>query len=257
MYSYQHRYHAGGFADVHKHICLIALLEALQKKPTPFGVIDAYAGEGIYDLQSFEAQKIKEYETGCWQWLKNEKNNPLAQRYINEIRHLNPDNGLRYYPGSSAIIRSFLRSQDQAILLEKHPQALEALRLHFKQDHNIHIHDRDAQEGMIALVPFKEKRGLVFIDPSYEIKTDYQTIPKTILEVHKRFSNVMIALWYPILPDEPHRQILKILKQLKCSIWRHEWQPAHRAANQAMLGSGMFFINPPWKIASLVTAALS
>lgn len=249
MYSYQHRYHAGGFADVHKHICLIALLEALQQKPSPFGVMDAYAGEGIYDLHSPEAQKIKEYETGFLPWLFNGAKDPLLQRYVEEIRKVNGDDEVRYYPGSSAIIRSFLREQDHACLLEKHPQALTALRSHFKQNKNVHIHDRDAQEGMLALVPFKEKRGLVFIDPSYEVKTDYRTLPQTILQVHKRFSNALIALWYPILPNAPHQAMLKTLKQANlASIWQHEWIPAHRADNQVMQGSGIFFINPPWKI---------
>jgi 23S rRNA (adenine2030-N6)-methyltransferase len=252
MFSYQHRYHAGGFADVHKHICLIALLEALQQKPTPFGVMDAYAGEGIYDLTSPEAKKIKEYETGFLPLVKTKAKvkSPLLARYLTEIQKINIDNGIKYYPGSAAIIRSFLREKDSAIFIEQHPQAIQCLRERFKKDPSIHTHERDAIEAMIALTPFREKRGLIFVDPSYEVKKEYQTIAVTTQKVLQKFSNAMIAIWYPILPQGYHLNMIKKLKSLDKEYVIHEWSPSKRSPNQALLASGMLFINPPWKLES-------
>lgn len=258
MFSYQHRYHAGGFADVHKHICLIALLKAFHKKPTPFCVLDSYAGEGLYDLQCDETQKTHEYLSGFWPMLKHPAySSSLINDYLRLIRNENKKDEIRYYPGSSALIRSFLREQDRALFVEMHPQAIDALRDNFKGNRNIHVHERDAQEAMVALVPFKEKRGLIFIDPSYEIKSEYQSIPETILQVHKRFTNAVIAIWYPILPLEPHKAMLKQLEGYGFpSTWLTEWSPAI-SANQQMTGSGMYIINPPWQVDEQIKEALA
>jgi 23S rRNA (adenine2030-N6)-methyltransferase len=259
MFSYQHRYHAGGFADVHKHIGLMALLQALQKKPKPYCVLDAYAGEGIYDLQCDEAQKIKEYLSGFWTVLKHAPySSGLINDYLALIKQENEGEIIRYYPGSSAIIRHYLREQDRALLVEKHPQALHALRINFKLNKNIHIHDRDAEEAMVALVPFKEKRGLIFIDPSYEVKSEYQRLPKVIARVHERFSNAVIALWYPILADAPHEGMIKTLQHFDYpSTWISEWAPhSHsHAPTQQMQGSGMFIINTPWQVDEQLSSA--
>lgn len=250
MFSYQHRYHAGGFADVHKHIGLMALLQAFHKKPTPFCVLDAYAGEGIYDLQCPEAQKIKEYLAGFWTVLKHGPyTSSLINDYLALIKQANTSEIIRYYPGSSAIIQHYLREQDRALLVEKHPQALQMLRENFKTYQNIHVHDRAAEEAMVALVPFKEKRGLILIDPSYEVKSEYQSIPKTVARVHERFSNAIIAIWYPILADAPHKAMIAALKQYDYpSSWISEFSPRAHSPTQPMIGSGLFIINTPWQI---------
>src|SRR5438105_4537119 len=116
MFSYIHRYHAGGFADVHKHLVLIALLEALHKKSTPFGVLDTHAGEGFYDLQCEESQKLGEYKQGIapLQALTNPP--PLVSALLALVAG-------SIYPGSPAIIAHYLREQDNAIAVEGHPQA--------------------------------------------------------------------------------------------------------------------------------------
>lgn len=253
MFSYQHRYHAGGPADVHKHISLIGILTALCQKPTPFGVLDTHAGEGIYDLHSSEAQKINEHRFGISALLKNSLNDQaLLTTYRAIIQHYNPSvniaDKVRYYPGSSAIIQHFLREQDRAYFVEKHPQAFAHLREHCQHDRRIHLHCRDAEEAMLALTPFKEKRGLILIDPSYEIKTEYTSVPQCILQLHKRFSHGIIALWYPILDNGAHHTLLRLIKSFNfISSAIHEYY-FQNTAHLHLRGSGMFFINPPWQL---------
>lgn len=250
MFSYQHRYHAGGLADVHKHLCLIALLESFLKKEKPFAAMDAYAGDGVYDLSSVDAQKTKEYQYGIQKVLeKAPYQSPLIQHYLSLIH-------MPIYPGSASIIASMLKPTDRKIFVEKHPQALQSLRTHFKGVPNIHIHERFAEEAMMALVPFAEKRGLIFIDPSFEVKSEYHTLVETIFAVQHRFSQVVIALWYPILESNAHElMIKKLVKANPEKTWKHEWMFSD-FTNQRMLGSGMLIINPPWKIEESIIQAL-
>ena len=259
MFSYQHRYHAGGFSDVHKHICLIAILQALHKKPTPFAVMDAYAGEGVYDLSTKEALKNKEFSTGFLPLLNSPlvSSLPLLSDYIDEIKRINSGNEIKNYPGSGAMIQSYLRPQDRAIFIEKHPQAIQALRQSFKNNKQIQIHERDAIEAMLALVPFNEKRGLIFIDPSYEVKAEYQILPQTIVKIHQRFSNAIIALWYPILSSGLHLNMLWSLNNLNFkTTWQHEFKP-HNKESDGLQGSGMYFINLPWKMDEIISEVFS
>jgi len=194
MFSYLHRYHAGNFADVHKHLVLTAILTTLHKKVTPFCVLDTHAGEGIYTLHSREIQKNAEYKKGFYPLLKAPSPPPLIQRFLNIITKEE-----KAYPGSPAFIHAFLRQTDRAILIEGHPQSFLHLKSWAKYKKNLSLHDRDSLEGLKALVPFKEKRGLVFIDPSYEVKTEYKEVGEALEAAFSRFSNGIYALWYPLL----------------------------------------------------------
>ena len=174
MYSYQHRYHAGNFADIHKHLVLTAILHSFLKKETPFAVLDAFAGEGVYDLQSQESQRNKEYLQGFAALGAIPENLTLFQE-INAIagNYQGPGRSL-VYPGSPAIINHYLRSQDRGIYIENHPQAYRELSRYFRDKENAHLHRRDGFEAIHGLIPFPEKRGLIFINPSYEVKQEYE-----------------------------------------------------------------------------------
>lgn len=245
MFSYQHRYHAGNFADVHKHIILVAIINYLKHKDKPFAVMDVHAGEGIYDLKCTEAQKIQEFRFGITPLF----NHPqlFCQDYLDIIKNHNEKNELRFYPGSSAFIAATLRSQDRGILIERHPQAIQALRANLGQNQRLNIHARDSNEAMVALVPFKEKRGLVFLDPTYEVKSEYTDIVDTIAKAYAKFPQGIFALWYPILAEQRHKFLIDRVQSHTFKNWfHHEWFPYEKPPLGQLQGSGIVILNPPY-----------
>jgi 23S rRNA (adenine2030-N6)-methyltransferase len=250
MYSYIHRYHAGAYADVHKHLALVALVEQLRKKETPFCVLDTHAGEGLYDIHDAKSQKTAEFKKGFRQLIDLENAPALVQGYLDIIQEYNPGPSKHIYPGSPAIIAHLLRPQDKAICIEGHPQASAQLQQNFKRNQAIHIHDRDSLEGMQALVPFKEKRGLIFIDPSYEVKTEYQQIPKALLMSYTRFPQGIYAIWYPLLPAKSHQEMLTAIQRSSLTkVWYCEWIPYPQPQEEGvgLMGSGLVIVNTPWQ----------
>lgn len=252
MYSYQHRYHAGNFADIHKHVILIAVLEALRKKATPFCVLDAFAGEGVYNLTSKESQKNREYLAGFNQM--QTLAGTTAPNFIQELLHTakiyqdqQRDPQAIVYPGSPAIIYSKLRAQDRAIFIENHPAAYLELKNQFRGKTQAHIHKRDGMEATHALIPFKEKRGLIFIDPSYEVKEEYKTIGKLVYQAWSKFPQGIYLVWYPLLSESRHISLCQELQQKFQNIWQHEWLPNHNDT-AGLRGSGVIMVNPPWNL---------
>lgn len=249
MYSYQHRYHAGNFADLHKHIVLLAVLEALQKKDTPFCVLDAYAGEGIYDLNSKESQRNREYLSG-FSKVQTALDVPyLIKELLSIAKAYQTGDRLVVYPGSPAIIHAKLRKQDQAIFIENHPAAHLQLKKHFGHKLQTHIHRRDAVEAITALVPFKEKRGLIFIDPSYEVKEEYQSIIELVGRAYLKFPQGIYMIWYPLLKAGRHVALCSELKRKFKNVWQNEWQPTLVGDKiGGLYGSGIIIINYPWRL---------
>jgi 23S rRNA (adenine2030-N6)-methyltransferase len=255
MYSYQHRYHAGNFADLHKHVILLAILTALQKKATPFCVLDAFAGEGIYDLNSKESQKNQEYSSGFGKAKKAESIPALVQELLAIAKSHQIEDKTLIYSGSPAIIAAKLRQQDQAICVENHPRAYRQLKRNFGRQQQMHLHKRDSIEAINALVPFKEKRGLIFIDPSYEVKEEYQTIGEFTLQIQQKFPQGIYMLWYPLLQEGKHKILLKELQKTENKIWRHELTQNKNTMGR-MYGSGIVIINPPWRLEKIVVESL-
>ncbi|MBS0287563.1 MAG: 23S rRNA (adenine(2030)-N(6))-methyltransferase RlmJ [Proteobacteria bacterium] len=249
MFSYQHRYHAGAFADVHKHLVLVALIKALQKKPTPFAVLDLLAGEGLYDIQSKESQKTGEFKQGFSKILAVEHAPTLIQNYIDIIAAYNPTDNKHIYPGSPGFAVKCLRDNDQLLCVEAHPQAITQLKKHFRRHPQVHIHERDAYEALKALIPFKEKRGLILIDPSYEVKTEYKDIAKALKSAFDRFAQGTYAVWYPILPENHHQQLLQGIQRSELTkVWYCEWTPLKKAPEKGLQASGMVIVNMPFQV---------
>lgn len=250
MFSYLHKYHAGNFADVHKHIALIALIEYLKQKEKPFAVLDAFAGEGIYDLQSKEAQLNKEHKEGIEALLKGPRDHPLLQSYVHLVKSYNPvgEGPLQDYPGSPALIADLLREQDRGIFVENHPASFEALKSNFGKVKALKLHQRDAFEAIHALLPLSEKRGLVFIDPSYEVKSDYLTLAKALEKAFDKMSHAVFAIWYPILPEAHHKTLLRALHQGPFpNLYLGEWRP-YPDKSKGLIGSGIVILNKGWQI---------
>lgn len=251
MLSYRHAFHAGNYADVLKHLIVNLIMESLCRKEAPFCYLDTHAGIAFYDLNSEFAQKTAEFKDGIqllWQLPENAIH-PLAATYMRTLRAFNPGACLNTYLGSPAFARHFLRSQDSMNLMELHPQDVDLLKAGFKGDKQVHIHQRDGFEGLIALVPPKQKRGLVLIDPSYELKQDYLAVVETLKMAHKRWPQGIYALWYPLLNQKLHETLLKklagsgIKKILVVELCR---EASHTP--RAMYGTGMVIINPPYQL---------
>lgn len=195
--NYRHAFHAGGFADCMKHASLVWLLRALQRKPAPVFVLDTHAGAGRYDLSTGPAERTGEWRSGI-ERLLDRPPEPLVD-YVGVVRRL----GL--YPGSTALIRALLRPEDRLACCELHPNDHAALRRLFAADPGVAIHRRDAWEALGALLPPKQHRGLVLIDPPYEAPNEFDRLARGLITGHDRFHAGTFAAWYPIKHRAPIR----------------------------------------------------
>jgi len=246
--SYQHAYHAGNAADCHKHLVLVLLLERLQQKATPICYVDSHAGRGLYDLESAEAKKTKDAAGGILRLAAVEDPPAPVRRYLDLVRAHNGPGELRYYPGSAVLAQQMLRDDDRAILLELHPQELSALRIAIGRDPRVGVHERDCQEGLPALLPPRApiRRGLVLIDPSYEVKDEYETSVSLLGRALERFGTGVFLLWYPLLAEERHLRLLRLLGELEPpKTLISEYSFDDRLVG--LQGSGLAIVNAPWQ----------
>lgn len=246
MLSYQHEYHAGNHADVLKHAVLALALRGLQRKDKPLRVLDGWAGAGLYDLGSREARKNAEHEVGIGRVMSSASAPPEIEPYLAVVRACNPGSRLRRYPGSPQLARELLRPADQLVLMELHPRALGALRRTFAREPRVHIHERDAFEGILALVPPPERRGLVLIDPSYEVKQDFRNVVALLQAAHQRWPAGCYLTWYPLIRDRAAARFPAAVAELGIRrIYRAELQVEGEMFD-GMRGSGMMIVNPPF-----------
>lgn len=247
MLSYRHSFHAGNFADLIKHIVLVEILEHLIKKDSPFDYIDTHAGAGIYDLRNSYSQKLQEYTEGIGKLDFNKL--PELEKYYQVIRSLNKSDIIDIYPGSPSIANFFLRRQDKGWFFELHPKDYDLLRNNFSARKNMKIHHKDGFDGLKALVPQASRRGLVLIDPSYEIKSEYHLVIDRVIKAHRKFSHGIYAIWYPVVDRQ---SITKMERELIKSgirdIQRFELGISDDSTQRGMTSSGMIVINPPWKL---------
>jgi len=245
MLSYQHAYHAGNRADIQKHSLLASVLEILARKDRPLTYIETHAGRGVYDLKAAEAEKTGEAAVG---WLALEKPDieKLPGGYVEAVRALNKGKLEPLYPGSPLVATQILRPQDEVHLMELHPQEYSALIKNFRGDKRVHIHKRDGLEGALALSPPANRRGLVLVDPSYEIKTEYETIPEFAVKLVRKWPECSILIWIPMLPAKRHEGMIETLKasfpgtQIFETVWGKP--------GEGMYGSVMAGINLPFGV---------
>jgi len=253
--NYNHSYHAGNFADVFKHLVLLALIKSFLRKDKGFCYLDTHAGGGFYDLTTESAQKTKEYELGITKLFHKEQSPQLVRQYVSCVQRMNNRltqsliSNLRYYPGSPAFAHYFLRSQDRMILTELHPQECQRLKTTYSQDPRVSIHCSNGYQSLKAFLPPKERRGLILIDPPYERPHEFVDILTALPIALKRFAIGTYAIWYPIKSrgsiERFHLAMKEIVKQpvliTELSIYQ-EVSPLH------LNGSGLAIINPPWEL---------
>lgn len=250
MLSYQHGYHAGNFADVIKHIGLNLTLNYLIQKDKPLFYLETHSGKGLYDLKDRQAEKTNEYKQGIQLIWENKNKLPTAfSDYLKVVKAFNTKETLRFYPGSPSFAIRALRPIDRAYLCELHPSEYDALTTIAKLDKKVHFSNSDGIAALKSLVPPPEKRGLIFIDPSYEIKDEYKTIPQSLKHAFSKFSNGVYCLWYPIVNKKLTEQLLRRLNEIDAkNTLRIEFHLTSKLT-EGMTGTGLWIINPPYTLA--------
>jgi 23S rRNA (adenine2030-N6)-methyltransferase len=249
MLSYQHIYHAGCLADVHKHAALALVLTKMVDKPKALSYIETHAGRGVYDITCVEAEKTGEAKSGIIKFLADNKL-PLQHPYLKTIAASKAAHGKNFYPGSAYIAKNILGENDQIVLMEMHPKEYAALKNNMRGT-NIHTHKRDGYAGALAISPPQPRRGIVFIDPSYEKKVEYEIMADYISKLNKKWPQAVILLWYPILNAGLHDSMCQKIKALSLpKFWQQEVSFNKTGRIGVMQGSGLICINTPFGIDS-------
>lgn len=245
MLSYQHAFHAGNLADLQKHALMAELLAYMTKKDKPLTYIETHAGRGLYDLTSAEAVKTGEAALGIEAHQAAFREDHPYLRALAEVRR---EHGPSAYPGSPMIAAKLLRPQDRIHLAELHPQEHQALTLALRAP-NVSIHRQDGYDLVQSLCPPDPRRGVLLVDPPYELKQDYVELPKFFRQIAKKWNVGVLALWYPILSSAAHVPMLAALTEDFPDALCHEIRFPPVREGHRMIGSGMFIVNPPWGLA--------
>ncbi|MFT4939265.1 MAG: 23S rRNA (adenine2030-N6)-methyltransferase [Paraglaciecola sp.] len=261
MFSYRHSFHAGNHGDVLKHICQMLIINKLKSKDKGFVYIDTHSGAGLYDLAGDEAKKTNEYAHGIARVSTYQGNNQAILDYqalcAKYLRH-------NQYPGSPEIANSMLREQDSAVLMEWHNQEIDNLKNNIRGT-NVAIHHRDGYEGLIAMTPPRLPRGMVLIDPSYEVADEYQQVVDTVSQTYKRWTTGIYAIWYPLLSSRvrsakddtfyasgksglSEQMLASLAQQNFKNLLTIEMCVADEDQYAGMYGTGMAIINAPWQL---------
>jgi len=256
--NYRHAFHAGGFADVIKHIVLVRVLTYLHEKPAAFRVIDSHAGAGLYDLTGEQARRGGEWLTGIARILQarfSEATAALLKPYLDVVRAFNPQaNMLAAYPGSPLFARALLRPQDRLTACEVEPSARKALIDALRNDQQARVVDLDGWVALPAFVPPNERRGLVLIDPPFEAKDEFARLEKGFLAAFNKWPTGIFLLWYPAksrrLTDQLARQVARAAASTRpaAKCLRLEFSVAPQTQDAVLASCGLLIVNPPWTL---------
>lgn len=263
--NYRHAFHAGGFADVIKHIVLVRILSYLHEKASPFRFIDTHAGAGLYDLTSEEARRGGEWLTGIARLRQarfSAETATLIEPYLDIVRAFNPEPELKVYPGSPLIARALLRPQDRLTACEVESKARKRLVEALHRDTQARVVDVDGWLALPAFVPPNERRGLVLIDPPYEQKDEFERLADGFAQAFSRWPTGSYLLWYPVksrrATDGLARRVADAVtagpSPGKCL--RLEFSVAPQGLGTALTSAGLLMVNPPWTLAGELKAIL-
>ena len=249
MLSYQHSYHAGNLADVHKHSLLAWALDYLTQKDKPLTYIETHSGRGLYSTAHPDALKTGEAAQGI---LRLQSAFEPPHPYSRVLADIQKAQGPDSYPGSPAIAAALLRAQDKLHLAELHPAEFKLLAQSLR-GRNTTCYNQDGFELAYSLCPPTPRRGLMLIDPSYEVKADYDVIPRHMARLTKAWNVGIICLWYPLLKDRRHAPMLRQLHSMFPAAFSHEVTFPPAKEGHGMVGSGLFMLNPPFGIETAAT----
>ena len=255
MLSYRHGYHAGNAADVLKHFILTYVLDYIKKKDKGFIFIDSHAGAGKYLISDPYMQKNKEYLQGIEKILQLKNDNIFLKKYLDLIKSINFNSELKIYPGSCYLAARSLRPNDNLYFFELHPKEFLNLKKNFENDSRVIIENRDSYQRLNKLLPPKEKRAVILIDPSYELKDEYEKVLKMLSDCYKKFPLGVYIIWYPVLKNKKSEKfIFNVLKKNYKNLSHVEMITDN--LNNGMQGSGLFILNCPWSIENDIKKSL-
>ncbi len=259
--NYRHSFHAGNFADVHKHLTLLAVLDYLLQKPKPILFLDTHAGRGEYDLHSTDATRGNEWQEGIGSIFNGRFTSPLIVRYIDVIRKAQQGSGtLHTYPGSPLIATHVLRDIDRRVFVEMQAEECLALRkvLRQPQHHMINttVNQGDGYQSLNAYLPPKERRGMVLMDAPFEAADEFKQLEQGLLRAAERWPDGVYCLWYPIKSGglvNPFYAAMKRSGLRNLLLAELSVRPADTPLG--LNGSGMLILNPPWQLDTRLRAA--
>jgi 23S rRNA (adenine2030-N6)-methyltransferase len=249
--NYRHAYHAGNHADVLKHIVLARVIMHMTKKDKPFRVIDAHAGIGVYDLKGIEAGKTGEWETGIGKMAEPfaDEIETLIAPYREAIAKLNAHGGLVRYPGSPDLSLSLMRGQDRMIANELHSEDAMTLQRNIGWDERVKVTELDADTCIKANLPPPERRGVILIDPPYEVKNEAERALRMLRHGLRRFAQGVFLLWYPIKAGGLEEFLAAEVQAMGVpSSVRVELRVREAFDAGGLAGSGLLILNAPWKL---------
>lgn len=251
MLSYRHAFHAGNHADVLKHAVLALIVTALKRKDTPFCAIDTHAGAGRYDLYSRQARTTGECERGIARVLERTDIPGLLSPYLGVVKSMNEGwgGGQRFYPGSPRILRALMRPGDKLVVCELHTTDQPLLAREFGRDRQVTVHAGDGFALLKGLVPPLARRGVVLMDPSYEVKSDYEAVVAALADAHRRWGTGIYVVWYPVLNRAAVNLLAKrIVETGLRRVLQAELTVMADDAPQGLKGSGLLIVNPPFEL---------
>jgi 23S rRNA (adenine2030-N6)-methyltransferase len=255
MLSYRHGYHAGNAADVLKHFMLTYVLDYIKKKDKGFIFIDSHAGAGKYLISDPYMQKNKEYLQGIEKILQLKNDNIFLKKYLDLVKSINFNSDLKIYPGSCYLAAKSLRPNDNLYFFELHPKEFLNLKKNFENDSRVIIENRDSYQRLKKLLPPKEKRAVILIDPSYELKDEYEKVLEMLSDCYKKFPLGVYIIWYPVLKSKKSEKfIFNVLKKKYKNLSHVEMITDN--LNNGMQGSGLFILNCPWSIENDIKKSL-
>jgi 23S rRNA (adenine2030-N6)-methyltransferase len=251
--NYRHAFHAGNFADVHKHAVLARILTYLCRKPAAFRVIDTHAGAGRYDLSSRDARRGGEWRDGIERVWKLRAQGRTAsgflKPYLDAVAALNPGEELRIYPGSPLICAALLRRQDRLIACELEPRSAALLSGALRGERRAKVLAIDGWTALGAYIPPRERRGLVLIDPPFEDPDEFLHLSAKLAGAYSKWPNGIYMIWYPIKQrEEPDRLAREVRRFAGAKMLRSELILREAPRQGALVGSGLILINPPFTL---------
>lgn len=262
MLAYRHAFHAGNHADVLKHMTLVHVLQHLNQKDKGYRVVDTHAGAGAYALGGRQARLHREFEQGIGALWGREDLPPGVNAYVQQVRAFNTGPALRQYPGSPELARQLLRPQDQLRLFELHPTDHARLADRMRGDARVQVQVADGFAMLKSQLPPPTRRGLLLIDPSYEIKTDYPRVLAAVREALARFADCTVLVWLPQLQLLDAARLPQRLQAAANGQAPKGWLLARltvqapRERGLGLLGSLVFVANPPHTLAAALRTAL-
>jgi 23S rRNA (adenine2030-N6)-methyltransferase len=258
--NYRHGYHAGNFADVVKHAVLARVLTYMKQKPRPFRVIDTHAGAGRYDLAGPEARKTGEWQDGIGRIFDAELPAHVADLlapYLDAVRSANSGGALKVYPGSSLIARRIMRREDVLVANELNASEFERLKHELGRAKNTTVLNIDARHAVKSLLPPKERRGVVLIDPPFEARSEFADLAVAVGDAMARFSDGVYLIWYP-LKDEAaaNRFVAEATARPNLEFLDVRLAVSAPFPGLGLTAAGLLIINPPYLLREELEAVL-